>query len=109
MTQSAAPLAAGALAFGPFRLLPSLQLLLEDDRPVRLSSRAFALLVALVERAGELVTKEELLARGWPDVFVEEGNLRVHMAALRRTLGDGQAANRFIVTVPGRGYRFVAQ
>jgi len=59
-------------------------------------------------KSGALVTKEELVARVWPDTFVEEGNLRVHMAALRRALGDGQAGNRYVVTVPGRGYRFVA-
>src|SRR5262249_46555453 len=57
---------------------------------------------------GELVSKDELVARVWPDTFVEEGNLRVHIAALRRTLGDGQAGNRYVATIPGRGYRFVA-
>jgi predicted ATPase/DNA-binding winged helix-turn-helix (wHTH) protein len=97
-----------AASFGPFRLLPSQRLLLEADKPLRLGSRAYDILVALVERAGELVTKEELIARVWPNTFVDEGSLRVHMAALRRVLGDGQAGNRFVATIPGRGYRFVA-
>jgi predicted ATPase len=65
-------------------------------------------LIALVERAGELVTKDELVARVWPDTFVEEGNLRVHVAALRRALGDGHTGARYVANVPGRGYRFVA-
>ncbi len=63
---------------------------------------------ALVGRAGEVVSKDELVARVWPGVFVEDGNLRVHIAALRQALGDGQAGRRFIVTIPGRGYSFVA-
>jgi predicted ATPase/DNA-binding winged helix-turn-helix (wHTH) protein len=98
-----------AVTFGPFRLFPAQQLLLENGRPLRLGSRAFGILVALVERAGELVTKEELVAKVWPNIAVQENNLRVNMAALRRMLGDGQAGNRFIATAPGRGYRFVAQ
>jgi predicted ATPase len=97
-----------AIAFGPFRLLPAQQLLLEGDKPLRLGSRALSILAVLVERPGELISKEDLVARVWPDTFVEEGNLRVHMAALRRTLGDGQGGNRYVATIPGRGYRFVA-
>jgi predicted ATPase/DNA-binding winged helix-turn-helix (wHTH) protein len=96
------------ISFGPFRLFPARQLLLEADKPVRLGSRALDILVALLERRGDLISKEDLIARVWPNTFVEEGNLRVHMAALRRALGDGQAGNRFIATVPGRGYRFVS-
>ncbi|MGE0722851.1 MAG: winged helix-turn-helix domain-containing protein [Alphaproteobacteria bacterium] len=96
------------VSFGPFRLLPARHLLLEADRPVRLGSRALAILVLLVERAGSLVSKDELIAHAWPGTFVEEGNLRVHVVALRKALGDGQAGARFIENVPGRGYRFVA-
>jgi predicted ATPase/DNA-binding winged helix-turn-helix (wHTH) protein len=96
------------MAFGPFRLLPEQQQLLEADKPVRLGSRALEILNLLLERPGELVTKDELIARVWPSTLVEEGSLRVHVAALRRTLGDGQGANRYIINVPGRGYRFVA-
>jgi predicted ATPase/DNA-binding winged helix-turn-helix (wHTH) protein len=83
-------------------------MLLEDGKPVRLGSRALLILVALVERAGELVSKEELIARVWPNTFVEEASVRVHIAALRRILGDGQSGLRYVVTVPGRGYSFVA-
>jgi predicted ATPase/DNA-binding winged helix-turn-helix (wHTH) protein len=95
-------------AFGPFRLSPARQLLLEGEKALRLGSRALEILKVLVEHAGTLVSKEELVARVWPGTFVEEGNLRVHMAALRRALGDGQSGNRYIATIPGRGYRFVA-
>jgi DNA-binding winged helix-turn-helix (wHTH) protein len=73
-----------------------------------LGSRAREILAALVERPGRLVSKEDLIARVWPETFVEEGNLKVHVAALRRALGDGVGGNRFIVNVPGRGYSFMA-
>jgi predicted ATPase/DNA-binding winged helix-turn-helix (wHTH) protein len=76
--------------------------------PVRLGSRAFELLLALLARAGETVSKQELTATVWPDTFVEDGNLKVHIAALRRALGDGEAGRRYISTVAGRGYCFVA-
>src|SRR6266699_3591040 len=97
-----------AVAFGPFRLLSAQRLLLEGDKPVRLGSRAFDLLAALVERAGEVVRKEELIARAWPQTFVEDANLKMQVSALRRALGDGQGGHRYVVTVPGRGYNFVA-
>ncbi len=97
-----------AISFGPFRLLAAQRLLLEGDKPVRLGSRAFDILAALVERAGEVVGKEELIARAWPQTFVEEANLKIQVSALRRALGDGQGGNRYVVTVPGRGYNFVA-
>src|SRR5262249_34527562 len=97
-----------AISFGPFRLLPSQQVLLEDGKPVRLGSRALDILIALAERPSEIVSKDELIARVWPNTFVEEGNLRVHVAALRRALGDGQAGRRYVANIPGRGYRFVA-
>src|SRR5216683_1862740 len=100
--------AAGAILFGPFRLLPAERLLLRAGKPVRLGSRALDLLIALVERAGESVGKNELIARVWPDTIVEEGNLKVHVAALRRALRDGRAGTRYLVNIPGRGYRFVA-
>src|SRR5258706_508795 len=98
----------GALAFGPFRLIPSQKLLLDSDKPVRLGSRALELLIALVERAGEVVGRDELVARVWPSTIVEESSLRVHIAALRKALGDGHGGARFITNVPGRGYCFVA-
>jgi DNA-binding winged helix-turn-helix (wHTH) protein len=96
------------LAFGPFRLMPARGLLLESDRPCRLGSRAMEILLALVERAGETVPKHDLLARAWPGTVVDDANLRVHVAALRKVLGDGQAGARYIVNVMGRGYCFVA-
>jgi predicted ATPase/DNA-binding winged helix-turn-helix (wHTH) protein len=96
------------ISFGPYRLLAAQRLLLEGDRPVRLGSRAFDILAALVERAGEVVGKEQLIARAWPQTFVEEANLKIQMCALRRALGDGQGGNRYVLTVPGRGYNFVA-
>lgn len=99
---------AGAIGFGPFRLVPGERLLLKSGKPVSLGSRALDILIALVERPGELVGKSELMARVWPSVTVVEDNLTVHMAALRRALADGQDGNRYIVTVPGRGYCFVA-
>src|SRR6202795_4263629 len=97
-----------AISFGPFRLLPARRLLVEGDTPVRLRRRAFDILTALVERAGEVVGKEELIARAWPQTFVEEANLKIQVSALRRALGDGQGDNRYVITVPGRGYNFVA-
>ena len=97
-----------AISFGPFRLFVAQRLLLEGDKPVRLGSRAFDILAALVERAGEVVGKEELIARAWPQTFVEAANLKFQVSALRRTLGDGQGGHRYVVTVPGRGYNFVA-
>ena len=94
--------------FGTFRLLPARQLLLEGEAPVRLGSRALEILSALVERPGELVSKDELTARVWPNAVVEESNLKVQVAALRRALGEGRLGRRYIATVSGRGYRFVA-
>src|SRR5215471_8239339 len=98
---------AQVLAFGPFRLLPVQRLLLEGERPIRLGSRALEILVALVERSGEVVGKEELIARVWPTTVVEETALRVHVAALRKVLG-GESGARYVENVSGRGYRFVA-
>jgi predicted ATPase/DNA-binding winged helix-turn-helix (wHTH) protein len=97
-----------AISFGPFRLFATQRLLVEDDKPVRLGSRAFDILSTLVDRAGEVVGKEELIARAWPQTFVEEANLKIQVSALRRALGDGQGGHRYVVTVPGRGYNFVA-
>jgi DNA-binding winged helix-turn-helix (wHTH) protein len=96
------------VSFGPFRLFPTRFLLLEGDRAVPLGSRALEILIVLLERPGKLVSKQELMARVWPNVFVEPANLTVHISALRRTLRDGRDGNRFIINIPGRGYRFVA-
>ena len=96
------------VSFGPFRLLPAQFLLLEGDKPVPLGSRALEMLIVLLERPGELVSKQELMARVWPNLFVEPANLSVHISALRRALRDGRNGNRFIINIPGRGYCFVA-
>ena len=66
---------------------------------MRLGGRAFDILTALVERAGEVVAKEELIARAWPQTFVDEANLKIQVSALRRALGDGQGDNRYVVNV----------
>jgi DNA-binding winged helix-turn-helix (wHTH) protein len=95
-------------AFGPFRFCPRRRLLLEKDKPLRLGSRALDILIALLERPGDVVGKQELIARVWFGTVVEDGNLKVHIAALRRTLREGEAGNRYICTVTGRGYAFVA-
>jgi predicted ATPase/DNA-binding winged helix-turn-helix (wHTH) protein len=94
--------------FGDHRLLPARQSLLRGDRPVRIGSRAFDLLRVLVERAGDLVSKAELIGSVWPDTFVHENNLKVNISALRRALSETESDGPYIATVPGRGYRFVA-
>src|SRR5580698_3778350 len=82
-----APLSGPAIAFGTFRLFVTQRVLIEGDRAVRLGSRALEILFALLEHPGELVRKARLFQRVWPDVVVEEGTLRVHIAALRKVLG----------------------
>src|SRR5215471_4014174 len=97
-----------AFVFGAFRLLPAQRMLLEDGKPAHLGSRALDVLVALVQSAGDTLHKDQLMACAWPDTVVDEGALRVHVAALRRALGDGRGGNRFIANIPARGYIFVA-
>src|SRR5580692_5235298 len=98
----------GVISFGPFRLLAAERQLKKGAEPLHLGGRALDTLIVLVERAGEVVTQRELISRVWPDVTVEEANLRVHIANLRKALGDGRGGARYIATVPGRGYCFVA-
>jgi predicted ATPase/DNA-binding winged helix-turn-helix (wHTH) protein len=95
-------------SFGPFRLFAAERLLEKADEPLQLGGRALDILITLVERAGEVVTRKELISRVWPDVIVEEANLRVHVAGLRKALGDGHDGARYVANVPGRGYCFVA-
>jgi DNA-binding winged helix-turn-helix (wHTH) protein len=97
-----------SFAFGPFVLRPEQQLLLKEDLPVRIGGRALDILTVLVERQGEVVDKDTLILRVWPNTYVEETNLKVNVAALRRSLGDAPSSPRFIATVVGRGYRFIA-
>ena len=98
----------GVASFGLFRLFWAERQLKKGDEPSPAWGPALDTLIALVERAGEVVTQKELLSRVWPGVTVEEANLRGHIASLRRALGDGREGARYIVTVPGRGYSFVA-
>ena len=99
---------AARVSFGPFCLLPTQLLLREGDKPVPVGSRALEILIALLERRGELVSKQDLMARVWPNLFVHPSNLAVHISRLRRALRDGRDGRRFIVNIPGRGYCFVA-
>ena len=98
----------GIFSFGHFRLVARERVLTKDGAPINLGSRAFDLLLALVERAGETVNREQLFKIVWPDVVVSKVNLRVNVAAVRKVLEDGCDGNRFIINVSGRGYRFVA-
>lgn len=99
---------AAGYAFGPFVLLPGQQKLLHDGNPVRIRGRALDILALLVARPGEVIEKNDLIAGAWPNIFVDESNLKVNVAALRRVLGDGKGDATYIATVSGRGYRFVA-
>jgi predicted ATPase/DNA-binding winged helix-turn-helix (wHTH) protein len=97
-----------AISFGPFRLIPTERRLERDGATVALGDRALMILLVLVEQSGKVVGKRELLSRVWAGMVVEEGNLRYQMATLRRALGDGLLGARYISTIPGRGYCFVA-
>lgn len=94
--------------FGRFCLYEKARLLEKDNAPVKLGSRATDILCLLVSKAGEIIHKDELLAYAWPNLVVEEASLRVHIAELRKVLGDGKDGARFITNVPNRGYCFVA-
>jgi predicted ATPase/DNA-binding winged helix-turn-helix (wHTH) protein len=97
-----------AKCFGSFRLLPDQRLLKEGDKSVRIGGRTLDLLIALVDRPGELVRKEELMALVWPNTHVAPCNLSVHIARLRQILGDGRDGKRYVINISGRGYCFVA-
>lgn len=99
----------GTARFGPFRLSPSTRALERDGVPLALGDRALDILIALIERSGQIVSHKELMARVWRGLVVSPGNLRVHMSALRKALGDGQGGVRYIENVTGQGYCFVAQ
>jgi predicted ATPase/DNA-binding winged helix-turn-helix (wHTH) protein len=98
-----------AFVFGPFRLVPSQQVLLNGDRPVKLGGRALDLLHLLVRRAGEEISKDDLIAFAWPKVHVDEHNLKVHISSLRRALGDTLQPATYLATVVGHGYQFVGK
>ncbi len=96
------------ISFGPFSLVVGERLLTRDGAPVELSARAYDILSTLISRPNEVISKNDLLALVWPDVTVEEGSLRFHVAGLRKALGDGKDGARYITTASGRGYCFVA-
>jgi DNA-binding winged helix-turn-helix (wHTH) protein len=93
--------------FADFILAPGERLLLYGGKPIPLTAKAFDLLVTLVQHAGRLVTKDDLLRMVWPNTVVEEVNLTVNISALRRALGRSASGKKLIQTVPTRGYRFV--
>src|SRR5580698_7305814 len=106
-TSSTSPMHGRRINFDRFSVLPDRRLLLRDGMPVRIGARAFDILAALAARPGELITKNELIAQVWRDVFVDAANLRVHMTAVRKALGD--ADGQLIRNDPGRGYRLIAE
>lgn len=96
-------------SFGEFELDADRRLLLKRGEAVPLNSKTFDLLLTLAENHGQVISKNDLLDKVWENQFVEENNLTVHVAALRKALGETKNENRFIVTVPGKGYSFVAK
>lgn len=94
-----------AYLFGPFCLVPKRWLLTRDGRQVKLGSRSFLLLVALTRQAGRVVERDALMQAAWPDATVSETNLRTQIAGLRRALDAGEPSDRWIVSIPGRGYQ----
>ena len=96
------------LTFGPFELASRERALRRGGSMLPLGSRALDILICLANRPGEVITKKELIDQVWPDVFVEEGVLRVHVASIRKVLGDGQFGNRYIANIYGRVIRSLA-
>jgi DNA-binding winged helix-turn-helix (wHTH) protein len=106
-TQTKRPLSPDPICFGPFRLSVTERVLEKEGVPVRLGSRTLDILIAFVERPGEVVTEKDLFARVWPDLVVDESNLRHHVSALRKALGERQSGTCYVTNVSGRGYCFV--
>src|SRR3984893_4944711 len=101
-------MAGDVITFGPFRLFAAQRLIERAGVPVHLGGRALDILILLTEQAGKVVSKHDLMARVWPGVTVDEGSLRVHVASLRKALRDGKAGARYVTTLSGQGYCFVA-
>jgi DNA-binding winged helix-turn-helix (wHTH) protein len=95
--------------FGPFQVDPDRQVLLRENQPVAITPKAFETLLILVRRSREVVSKDELMKAVWPDSFVEEANLSQNIFRIRKALGGASGDERYIVTLPGHGYRFAAQ
>jgi len=108
MSNESDPKSSDSLYFGPFHLVPSQRSLIRDGKPVAIGSRALEILIALTLRPGEIITREELTKAVWRGLSVEDSNLRVHIASLRKVLAEGQNAARYILNVAGRGYVFAA-
>ncbi|MER9829825.1 helix-turn-helix transcriptional regulator [Mesorhizobium sp. M0134] len=96
------------ISFGPFSLVIGERLLTKNGKPIELGARTFDTLAALLSHPNEVISKRDLMAKIWPDVTVDEGSLRFHIAAVRKTLDDGMSDARYIATVAGRGYSFIA-
>src|SRR6476620_2291191 len=95
--------------FGRFRLNVAERVLLREGELVPLTPKVFDILLTLVENSGQVVSKDDLMKRVWPNTFVEEGNLTQNISLLRKALGETPGGVQFIETVPRRGYRFVAE
>jgi len=95
--------------FGRFRMDPDHRLLLAENHPIPLQPKAFDVLMVLVQNSQQIVSKDDLMKAVWPETFVEESNLAHHIFVLRKALGDSKGENRYLVTIPGRGYRFAAK
>src|SRR5271170_6189359 len=91
--------------FGPFRVNPEKEILLRAGEPIQLTPKTFQILLVLIRHGEEVVTKDDLMKTVWPDTFVEETNLTRNIFMLRKALGERPQDHRYVVTVPGRGYR----
>ena len=98
-----------SLTFADFEFDTGKRLLLKAGKPVALNSKTFDLLEVLIERRGEILSKDELLEKIWEGQFVEESNLTVQISTLRKLLGETRGENKYIATVPGKGYKFVGE
>ena len=105
MSESESPKLKQLYEFGPFRVDAEKEVLLRGGEPVPLTPKTFQILLVLVRHSQQVVTKDDLMKSVWPDTFVEEANLSRNIFMLRKALGDGQENNRYVITVPGRGYR----
>ncbi len=94
--------------FGTFRLDAKARRLLRAGEPIAITSKVFDLLLMIVQSGGEVISKDDLIKRLWPDTIVEEHNLTQNISVLRKALGEAPTDHRYIVTVPGAGYRFIA-
>src|SRR5215471_8303104 len=95
--------------FGPFSVDPEQRVVSREGTPLSVTPKVFDTLLFLVRNPERVLTKDELLKEVWPDTFVEEVNLAVNISTLRKALGENAQESRYIVTIPGRGYQFVAE